>query len=104
MPNTVRDGRQPVAAPTPRDPIRTLLTVVPRVPVVPPPDEAPASYEVRIRRSVGDGVCVVAHDGRGEPMLECRLRRKLLTPAFVQRMKSWCKEHDDGPDLSLTAG
>lgn len=69
--------------------------------IVPPPAEPPRSYEVRIRYSVGGTVSVVGHDGKGEPMMELRLAKRHLRPAMLKRMESWCRAHDDDPNLQI---
>lgn len=60
-----------------------------------PPANPIQPYEVRIRRSVGDSVFLVGHDRFGEPMVEVRMRKKLVTPGRVRRMERWCRENDD---------
>lgn len=69
--------------------------------VVPPPAKVPESYEVRIRFAVGDTVSLVGHNGRGDPMIEVRMSRHHMSPAIVTRVESWCRSHDDTPDITL---
>lgn len=79
------------------------MNIVPDDPVphVPPPSEPPRSYEVRIRRTVGGTVCLVGHNGRGEPVMELRIAEAHLRPDVVQRIQEWCRAFDVAPALGL---
>ena len=66
---------------------------------VPAPAIAPRSYEVRIRKTVGDAIYLVGHDRNGEPMMEMKIKRKHLTPSMVRGLEHWCRTHDEPVDL-----
>lgn len=84
---------RPAAGP----PLRVIPGISP--PTVPPPSPPARSYEVRVRRSVGEAAFLIGHDGRGETMMEVRVAPKHVTADLVRRIEMWCREHDAGPEL-----